>query len=66
MNITGRTAVKCWDTFRKPREQPESWTNCTVTPRIAIRSVWLMGRDMGCTLELQQAMLEEASAECPF
>ena len=66
MNLSGRTAVKCWDTFRKPRELPESWTNCTVTPRIAIRSVWLMGRDMGCTLELQQAMLEEAPTECPF
>ena len=66
MNLSGRTAVKCWDTFRKPRELPESWTSCTVTPRIAIRSVWLMGRDLGCTLELWQAMLEEASAECPF
>ena len=67
MNLSGRTAVKCWDTFRRPREQPESWTSLkSVTPRIAIRSIWLMGRDMGCTLELQQAMLEEAPAECPF
>ena len=24
MNLSGRSAVKCWDTFRKPREQPES------------------------------------------
>jgi len=66
MNVSGRSQVRCWDTFRKPRSQPESWTNCTVTPRIAIRSVWIMGKECGCTLELRDALLEEASTDCPF
>ena len=66
LNTTGRSQVRCWDTFRKPREQPSSWTECSVTPRISIRSVWIMGASLGVTLELRDAMLDEAQTECPF
>jgi len=66
MNTVGRNAVKCWDTFRAPRSLPESWTTCAVTPRIALKGLWVMGKEIGPLLELQHAMLDEATAECPF
>ena len=66
MNISGRNTVKCWDTFRAPRSLPESWTTCAVTPRIAVKGLWVMGKEVGPLLELQHAMLDEATAECPF
>ena len=39
MNKTGRNAVRCWDMFRKSREQPTSWVTCSVTPRLTLRSL---------------------------
>ena len=66
LNTVGRNAVKCWDTFRASRSLPESWTSCAVTPRIALKGLWVMGKEFGPLLELQHAMLDEATAECPF
>ena len=66
MNTAGRNVVKCWDTFRAPRSLPESWTTCAVTPRVALKGLWVMGKELGPVLELQHAMLDEATAECPF
>ena len=66
MNTAGRNAVKCWDTFRAPRSLPESWTSCAVTPRIALKGLWVMGKEFGPLFELQHAMIDEATAECPF
>ena len=66
LNISGRNAVKCWDTFRAPRSLPESWTTCAVTPRIALKGLWVRGKELGPLLELQHAMLDVATAECPF
>ena len=66
MNIAGRTCVQCWDTFRQPRAMPEAWKGCMVTPKIIVKSVWIMGKDIGCTLELQHAMIDELVSECLF
>ena len=66
MNLAGRSAVKCWDTFRNPRSLPESWISCAVTPQIALRGYWCMAKECGALLELQHAMLDEAVHECPF
>jgi len=66
MNASGRSAVKCWDTFRQPRSLPESWTACACTPRIVVKAFWVMGQEFGPLLELQHATLDEATAKCPF
>ena len=66
VNTTGKAAVRCWDTMRQPRPLPESWTSCSVTPRIVVKGIWLMGKDFGLTLDLRDAMLDEQPTECPF
>ncbi len=66
MNTQGRTAVKCWDTFRQPRSLPDSWQQCTVTARIAFKGFWIMAKECGPLLELQHALLDEAPTDCPF
>ena len=66
MNKTGRNAVRCWDMFRKTREQPTSWVACSVTPRLTLRSLWVMNKEMGPVFELSDALIDEASTECPF
>jgi hypothetical protein len=66
VNMTGKAAVRCWDSMRQQRSPPESWTSCSVTPRIVLKGVWLMGKDFGLTLDLRDAMLDEQPTECPF
>ena len=45
LNLAGRSAVECWDTFRNLRSPPESWTNCAVNPRILLKGYWCMGKE---------------------
>ena len=66
MNLVGRTGIQCWDTFRQARPIPDFWRGSLITPKIAVKSVWIMGKDIGCTLELQHAMIDEVVTECPF
>ena len=66
VNTTGKAAVRCWDTMRQPRPLPESWTSCSVTARIVVKGIWLMGKDFGLTLDLKDALLDEQPTECPF
>jgi hypothetical protein len=66
MNLSGRNAVKCWDHFRQQRALPESWTSCSVVPRVRISGWWIMGKELGTLMTLDQALIDEASADCPF
>ena len=66
MNVSGRNQVKCWDHFRQMRSLPESWTACTVVPRVRLAGLWVMGKEVGWTFTLEQALIDEASQECPF
>jgi hypothetical protein len=66
MNTSGRSAVKCWDTFCKLRPIPEDWTACAVTPRVALKGFWVMGKELGPLFELQHVQLDEAQQACPF
>ena len=66
MNREGRCAVRCWDTFRQARAQPASWIACSVIPRLALRSLWVMNKEVGPIFEITDALLDEAPMECPF
>ena len=60
MNKEGRSAVRCWDTFRQSRVQPTSWVACSVIPRLALRSLWVMNKEVGPIFELIDALIDEA------
>ena len=66
LSTTGRRAVRCWDTFRNARMMPDAWTACSITPRIAIKAFWTMGKDCGVVFELTHALLDETTVACPF
>ena len=66
LSTTGRSAVRCWDTFRNARTMPDAWTACSITPRIAIKAFWTMGKDGGVAFELTHALLDETTVACPF
>jgi hypothetical protein len=66
MNVAGRNEVRCWNEARMQRAKPESWLSCMVRPVVRVRALWFMSREFGVLLEITDALLEEASKECPF
>jgi hypothetical protein len=66
INTCGPNAVKCWTAEKTPRDLPQDWRNCTITPEVLVKSVWLMNGGCGTLFEIKNAIVEEASDECPF
>jgi hypothetical protein len=65
MNIAGRGKVRIWDENRLPRDAPESWQSCRVVPRLSLRSLWMMSKEVGPLLEVSDVMVIEG-VECPL
>ena len=66
MNLTGPAKVRCWSSEKTPREMPLDWGMADVSPRLAIKGLWLMAREFGLLVEMTDALIEERSVECPF
>ena len=66
MSFSGRQAVRCWDEAKRPRDLPEDWTMCTVSPRFQAKGLWVANKDFGLILEMTDAMVTEGSVDCPF
>ena len=66
VNLLGRNAVRCWDTFCNPRSLPESWRNCKIIPKLHVKGLHVMGRDIGAVIDVTHAVVEELEQHCPF
>ena len=67
MNKAGRYALQCYDLDKEKRERPDTWRGCSIQPRICLKGLWIMGKDLGPILECTHAIVQEAGGdECPF
>ena len=66
INTSGTAIVRCWDEIGQKRELPEDLRNCELVPRIHISHLWIMAKDVGWVLKIEDLMVKEASQECPF
>ena len=66
MNVSGKNITRCWDENKQICAQPDRWVSCKAMPKITIRSVWMMGKDMGLLFETLAVQLEQTNSECPF
>ena len=66
MNLSGPAKVRCWSADKTPREMPLDWSMADVSPRLAIKGLWVMAREFGLLVEMTDALIEERSVECPF
>ena len=58
--------VKIWQD-KKPREAPETWTGASVNARILIKSLYLMGGNIGVTFEVSDVeIVDLPTSSCPF
>ena len=67
MSKSGRYALQCYNADKEKCEQPDTWRGCSIQPRICLKGLYLMGRDMGPIFECTHVLLRESAGdECPF
>ncbi len=64
--LEGKGAVKCWDMEKQKRDAPEDWTLCRVRPKITVKNLWLMSREVGILFECSDVQIDESPVACPF
>ena len=66
VNMEGLNQVRLWDSGKQARSSPQTWRGLTVTPKLRLKGLWLMGRDFGALWEATDLMFEDQAPECPF
>jgi hypothetical protein len=66
INIAGRGKCQCYGMDKNVRALPESWLECKVRPRVLLKSIWIMSKEIGCLWEVVAAQIDEQPKECPF
>jgi hypothetical protein len=67
MNKSGRGRCQTYDMNREPRALPESFLSCSLKPRLQLKGLWMMGRDLGPLWELVAIQVDEKDSKvCPF
>ena len=66
LNIGGKNSVRVWDHQKEQMDIPTDWTIYQVKPRIWIRGVYILGKELGCILDITDAQLEPVKYTCPF
>ena len=66
MNIAGRGKVQCYGMDKNVRDLPESWLECKVRPRVMLKSIWIMSKEIGILYEVVACQIDEQTKECPF
>ena len=66
INLQGRGEVKLWNKDKTRREPPVSWLECRAQPKVTVRGLWMMSKELGLLMEASDILLDEAPQECPF
>ena len=66
INIAGSQQVRCWDENNKRRDCPKDLRPHKLIPRITISHLWMMSREVGWVLQVNDLMVIEGADECPF
>jgi len=66
LDTTGRHEVTYWTPKSAKREAPEDWRRVTVVPILEISFLWIMGREIGWTLQCNHLRRYEESSSCPI
>ena len=62
----GAGACRCWNEDQERIDMPEDLRDCTLVPRVQIKSLWLMGDSCGITCDVVDMLVFAIKAESPF
>jgi hypothetical protein len=66
LNLSGRSKVMCYGMDKNVRALPENWLVVSVRPRVQIKSIWIMSKEIGVIYEVVACQIDESVQECPF
>ena len=66
INTEGRGACRFWNEDQERIDMPEDLRDCTLVPRVQIKSLWLMGDSCGITCDVVDMLVFTIKAESPF
>ena len=66
LNVSGHRKVRCWDEAKKELPLPSEWTDYKIKPRICLRSLLLVDREIFPVLEVTDCQLSKVQNICPF
>ena len=66
INVAGGSAVRCWSALDQRMPIPDELRGFELLPRVHISHLWIMNRECGFVLNVQDLQCVEASAACPF
>ena len=68
VNASGSTAVRCWNESdeRCAVPEPEDLRSFDLVPRITISHLWLMAKEMGWVLQINDLMCVAQPQVSPF
>jgi len=66
MNVSGKNVCRVWQ-GKQSREPPETWAGASVSVRLWLKSLYIMGANFGCTIDVTDVSInQEATRDCPF
>ena len=66
INTEGRGACRFWNEDQERIDMPEDLRDCTLVPRVQIKSLWLMCDSCGITCDVVDMLVFAIDAESPF
>jgi hypothetical protein len=66
LNLAGTSAVRCWTPLEQRMGVPEDFRGYELVPRVAVLHLWIMNREFGFVLQVNDLMCMEVSQCCPF
>ena len=66
INMSGTAAIRCWNADKQRITMPVDLRNCELVPRISISHLWMMSREYGWVLQVNDLMICEGEELCPF
>ena len=66
LNVTGQRACRYWSEHYARMEPPEDLRECGLVPRVQVKSLYVMGKEVGLVLEVTDMICSLPTAQCPF
>ena len=66
LNVAGQRACRYWGQDHAPMEAPDDLRECGLVPRVQVKSLWVMGKEVGLVLDVVDLICIPPAAQCPF
>ena len=66
INVSGQRACRFWNEHYEKIEMPEDLRQCGLVPRVQVKSLYVMGKEVGLVLEVTDLLCILPTETCPF